>query len=678
MDNNMLNVQLDLSRGAYIISRNNGEEVVVKEINDGTKNNYDRVTMNKRRKEIESMESPSRWIPSDLLKLVDPVLYDALEEFDNKYGTKYRSAYVKAITLQVPYTGVSEMKKKRQYEKRAAGLRTAKLEKAGISIKYDLNMLGKAKGLGLMDKIQALRTANAQKTVGAEINIKQDNFVLNKIRDIGNSIAQGIGSIKAKIAERQDKARQERLLETQRRLEESIPRDENGLIDDVPELSEEELAAITSGTLEQTGVKIDIIDPLKQIPEQENPVVEQPAIQEKQPEAEHIEPVVEQPVRPEAKPIEQPEPEKIESVVKPEPKPQAPSMKKQPKKKMSRSKSIQASKKAAREAGKMKNSYADRIANKATARAIADQRKKEAAERRAEDAKKAEQDRIAREKAENEARIRQEIEAEEARLAAEEAEKAINDKKLSVRFTRKLKDAKDSIRNKVHIPNLTGKQRKIAGFLTAVALVGAIGLAVGRSNADAGERYVQPEPTATISAAMEHMQDGLSGAEDLVYRETSSPHAQEMSIKTPAKEEKGGTKVETEKSGTEAEPVKSEEDIEKEYLSSVRVGSNMKIDSGKYFASPDGTGNFGHFENFTDGVKEITMIDVITREGVIVIKDADVSLYDLKQQYPDAKFSYHFVFRHSDGRTTALGWLTENSMEQNIEMNQQQMADEGR
>lgn len=76
----------------------------------------------------------------------------------------------------------------------------------------------------------------------------------------------------------------------------------------------------------------------------------------------------------------------------------------------------------------------------------------------------------------------------------------------------------------------------------------------------------------------------------------------------------------------------------------------MKIENGKYFASPDGTGNFGLFENYTDGVKELTIIDVITKDGVIVVKDPNVSLYDLKQQYPDAKFSYHFVCRHPDGK----------------------------
>lgn len=699
MENNMLNVQLDLSRGAYIISRN-GEEVVVKEINDGTKNNYDKTNMKKRRKEIESMESASKWIPEDLLKLVDPVLYDALEEYDNQNGTKYRSAYVKAITLQVPYTGVSEMKKERQYQRRAASIRTAALERAGISLQYDINLLGKAKGLGLMDKIQALKTAKQQKTVGATVRTSQSNPIADAIKGIGNSISQSLSGIREKINERQAKALEAKLLESQRKLEESIPRDENGLIDDVPELSEEEMAAFSSEALLQTGVKIDIAEPAKPAPVVKPVVEQQPPVAEAKVEeqipvieqpAEIIPPVVDIPAKPQIPVMEapaeedkkQPEAEVVvpEQRPQPEAKKQAPEMPRQPKKKMSRSKQIQASKKAARDAGKMKNSYAERIANRAAAKTVAEQRRAEAAVRRAEEAKLAEQERIAQERAAFEAKLQQELQEEDARRAAEEADRAIqakNDKKLSVRFTRKLKNAQDSIRNKVHLPKLTTAQRTIAGFMTGVALLAALGLATGRSNADAGSRRdLPPEPTATISMTMEHAQDGLRGIEEMVYRDMGDQHAQGTSVKTPgrvhqnADEEKGGTEA-------EVEVQKSAEDIQKEYLSSVRIGSNMKIDSGKYFASPDGTGNFGRFENFTDGVKEITMIDVITNEGVIVIKDPNISLYELKQQYPDAKFSYHFVFRHSDGRTTTLGWLTENSMEQNLEMNQQQMADEGR
>lgn len=745
MENNMLRVQLDLAEGVYVISRNDGEEVI-KLIKDGTKSHYDKAAMDKRRKEIEKLEAgQSKWIPEDLLKTVDPVLYDALEEFDSKYGTQYRSAYVKAITLQIPYTGVSEMKKKRQYEKRAAGIRTEKLEKAGISMEYDLNIFG---GLGLKNNLQALKIARAQKTVGVTIKNRQTDFVKN----IGAAISTRVSSIRDKIIEQRIRKNEEKIKLAQKKVEASVPRDEHGLIDDVPELSEEELLSISSGMLEQSGQVLNIGNNAKLEPERKvgesvvidkdvttdeniatvgvaagsNPQVLDATILRTNPSikdsvmvgansstAQAGAEIVRTEMEAQSNTLEIGVNVEVAAIERASAGPKA-------KKNMSRSKSIQASKQAAREAGKLKNSYQARIQAKADARIAAAEGKQKAAIKRAEDAQKAaqeEQDRIAREREEQ---IRAEIEAEEARIAAEEAriaaEKALNDKKLSVRlsrklksvqdsiknkvhmpdmseykrkitgavtiaverakevkkeaavkFTRTLRNAQDSIKNKVHVPNLTGPQRTIAGVVAAVALVGAIGLGVAatQANADASSR-IPVTPTAPIAEAVESIKPELGDIDKFVNigdlgHKTNTIGAQETGEKTP-----------------EVKPEKSKEEQQKEYLSSIKVGSKMKIESGKYFASPDGTGNYGHFENYTDGVKEITIIDVITRDGVIVVKDPNVSLYELKQQYPEAKFSYHFVFRHSDGRTTTLGWLTENSMEQNIEIDNPQQIDEGR
>lgn len=747
MENNMLRVQLDLAEGVYVISRNDGEEVI-KLIKDGTKSHYDKAAMDKRRKEIEKLEGgQSKWIPEDLLKTVDPVLYDALEEFDNKYGTQYRSAYVKAITLQIPYTGVSEMKKKRQYEKRAAGIRTEKLEKAGISMEYDLNIFG---GLGLKNNLQALKIARAQKTVGVTIKNRQTDFVKN----IGAAISTRINSIRDKVVEQRIRRNEEKIKLAQKKVEASVPRDEHGLIDDVPELSEEELLSISSGMLEQTGQVLNIGNSAKLEPERKvkigenitdkdviidenietarvvpgsNPQVLDATILRTNPSikdsvmvgansstAQAGAEIVRTEMEAQSNTLEVGVNVEVAAIERASAGPKA-------KKNMSRSKSIQASKQAAREAGKLKNSYQARIQAKADARIAAAEGKQKAAIKRAEDAQKAaqeEQDRIAREREEQ---IRAEIEAEEARIAAEEAriaaEKALNDKKLSVRlsrklksvqdsiknkvhmpdmseykrkitgavtiaverakevkkeaavkFTRTLRNAQDSIKNKVHVPKLTGPQRTIVGAVAAVALVGAIGLGIAatQTNADASAR-TPVTPTAPIVEAMESAKSELGDTInkfvdiDNLEHKINTNGAQETGEKTP-----------------EVKPEKSKEEQQKEYLSSIKVGSNMKIESGKYFASPDGTGNYGHFENYTDGVKQITIIDVITRDGVIVVTDPDVSLYDLKQQYPEARFAYHLVCRHSDGRTTTLGWLTENSMEQNIEIDNPQQINEGR
>ena len=742
MENNMLKVQLNLAEGVYVISRNDGKEEVIKSIKDGAKNNYNKANMNNRRREIEKLEGgQSKWIPSDLLNLVDPVLYDALEEFDMKYGTQYRSGYVKSITKQIPRVGMSEFRsKKRQYQERALKERTDDLREAGISIEYDVNFFGN--GLSLMDNIRALRMAKAQKTVGATVKNKQKDFIVDKITDVRTAITQGISNIRTKMAERKARLAQKKLVDY-------TPRDENGLIDDVPELSEEDLKAISSATLEQTGQVLNLGNDLKQ---EVGPAVEADILID----GENIVPVGKNPsLREET--AESPNPSIRENIVVgkngvaaqvgkssmhtesgeqnnasvdeirvEEPvvvsarvgEPKA-------KKTISRSKAIQASKQAARDAGKLKNSYQARIQAKADSKKAADEGKQKAAAKREEEAKKAAE--AAKLQAERQAidkaiRIQHKKNQEKAKRPAEEAARALNEKKLStrlsrklksvqdsirnkvhmpdmneygrkitgavtlanenikkikeqavVRFTRTLKDAQDSIKNKVHIPNLTGQQKAIAGIAAAFALTAAIGVGVAatQASADASAR-VPTNPTAPIVESIESTRPELSEAEELVYKQDFGDK------KDTTASTMGGIQQGTTQNNNAAKQEKSEEEQQKEYLSSIKVGSNMKIDSGKYFASPDGTGVFGHFENYQDGVKEITIIGITTNEGYKVIKDSNVSLYELKQQYPNAKFSYHFVFRHSDGRTTTLGWLTENSMEQNIQMENIEQADEGR
>ena len=80
----MLNVNIDLIRGAYILSRNNGEEVVIKAINENGTKSYKSKEMKKRREEI--VEGIT-YVANDRKREIDPVLYDALKEFDTLYGT---------------------------------------------------------------------------------------------------------------------------------------------------------------------------------------------------------------------------------------------------------------------------------------------------------------------------------------------------------------------------------------------------------------------------------------------------------------------------------------------------------------------------------------------------------------------------------------------------------------
>ena len=97
----------------------------------------------------------------------------------------------------------------------------------------------------------------------------------------------------------------------------------------------------------------------------------------------------------------------------------------------------------------------------------------------------------------------------------------------------------------------------------------------------------------------------------------------------------------------------------------------MTIDKGVYFETPEGTGNCGSFENHAGEAKIISQIGIATDDGYISVTTDDVTLLELKEKYPDAKFSYHIV----DEKGHILGWLTSESLQENLLENQQQVDD---
>lgn len=99
-------------------------------------------------------------------------------------------------------------------------------------------------------------------------------------------------------------------------------------------------------------------------------------------------------------------------------------------------------------------------------------------------------------------------------------------------------------------------------------------------------------------------------------------------------------------------------DLEKERLSKIKVGSRFKIDSGKYFEKATGEGESGSFEKQDKSPRVMSLIKITTKNGNnILIQNDDKNLYQLKSQYPKAKFSYHFT----DTKGNAYGWVTKDS-----------------
>ena len=84
----------------------------------------------------------------------------------------------------------------------------------------------------------------------------------------------------------------------------------------------------------------------------------------------------------------------------------------------------------------------------------------------------------------------------------------------------------------------------------------------------------------------------------------------------------------------------------------------MSVNAGMFFENPDSTGDYGYFEDYCDVAKIISKIAIYSPElGYVESLDENITVYDLKQQYPDAEFSYYF----KDENGNDLGWLTNKS-----------------
>lgn len=774
--NDILTVRVDLENGEYILSRYDGQQSLVKSINDGEKNSYDKAYVTKRRKEIIG----NGYVPTEKEKQIDVGLYDALIEFDKKYETEYAPKYIDITTEQIPYKGLSE--KKRDYKIRVSTHKMAEFIQAKMTIDYDLNIFKAAKNLSLRDRFQIFRQAFAQKLNGVQVNVNKPQKTITEPL-LGPS--QEEAEIKEIIQSIRDNRKQtfknsEEINTMEDSAEETVeqesfenqPTEKNGFkaeqftepeieeqkIDEKPnaeqidiEENKEYLSSIKIGTAmqidsgkyyqsaDESGMygyfeklqgmkteisKIVIIDGQNQLIKA-NKDENLYDLKRKYPEAKFSYHFI---IRAEdnsekvlgwttdiskAKIIERENAEEqlTSQITEEKADNTKPQQEQKPKKTVSRAKSRQASKKAAREAKKLKNIY--QAKQKDTVKPVKTQEQIQAevrARKQAKAQKNAEAMRLAREQAAEQKRLKEEQQrAEQERIAKEEQAK--KDAKFSSRvkriilgkkdaegqeehivkrFTRKLKDQKDSIRNKIHIPKAT--KRTIVGAVGTVCVVAALGLGIASLNSNGNSKVEMNQPA--IESTYEVSAETKSPEEVQSPDETDYEEAIKQTIRFEENDQKQtGTEEETIQ-GIEENTEKSEETVEenteieneeaivtdssKEYLSSVKVGATMNIESGKYFECPDGTGNYGYFENQQNGKKEISIIGITTNKGYFSTTDQNMSLYELKEMYPDAKFSYHFVCRYEDGSTKTLGWLTENSLEQNIDNTRQSSVDEGR
>ena len=228
-----------------------------------------------------------------------------------------------------------------------------------------------------------------------------------------------------------------------------------------------------------------------------------------------------------------------------------------------------------------------------------------------------------------------------------------------IRFTRNLKDKNDSIKNKMYKRRSSAKKRVIVGIvgLAAMMLLGGSRTTSSQNNRSENAPIIVAEETNALNTKnvenkIEYEIEETEPIEEIEIEQNEELEEIETEKnKLEEFEEEKNEKVEQSK--TEESEAESASTLDK-----IKVGVRMNIDMGQYWESPDGTGRFGNFAKHNEHGLILSQIDVFLQNGEckVIKNDNNISLKELKQEYPDADFAYGF----SDLEGHQLGFLTQN------------------
>ncbi len=113
------------------------------------------------------------------------------------------------------------------------------------------------------------------------------------------------------------------------------------------------------------------------------------------------------------------------------------------------------------------------------------------------------------------------------------------------------------------------------------------------------------------------------------------------------------------------------EETKKRDFSQIKIGSRVTINNGNFFETATGEGKSGSFEKQDKGPRVLSLINIVTKNGnnILIQNGDDRNLYELKNRYPNAKFSYHFTDVHGN----AYGWVTKDSFASNLKRDKEQV-----
>lgn len=616
MENNIKKLKINLLDGEYIFD--DGNEV--------------------RRIEIDSYPGKEQILKSEIMKEYDFSrevaskvkfdLYECLQEYDYEMGTNYTTKYLNVIAKEIPKQSGESIK---EYRKREMQLRKELLEKAGIT-----GVTGIEDKVSLLDRVKRMIPKRKQ---------KRDDIDLAEHEEKDTESKQ-------KIFVENDTAESEQ-------VQPEVKQDEE--IDEHEDKYKGLDSVIFAG---------DDSDKSEQEQSEDEQDEKNQSVSYEEPTEEVIEG---------AKTTEDTKP----AVSK-------------PKKAISRRQSIQASKRALRESRKMKNRYKQKISEDAERKAkiYKAQREREGIDvigikdTSTKRGKKSKTGSLANKKGRKldvmEMRNGTILGVDENRPSAIVKTFVIETpKKESVvkRYTRKLKDRADSIRNKVCSDREKLAKVALGGVIGAIALAGVATIVPKFiSIIPLDEEYTSETEIQAFDIDEEFTFSESEKKDNKVFSEAiSRTHADYESILKNKQKEKNNFvsyKEDNRDTNKEKETIDKKDEVDEKdasttYLESIRVGSRMAIDKGVYFETPEGTGKCGSFENHAGETKIISQIGIATDDGYISITTDDVNLLELKQKYPDAKFSYHIV----DEKEHVLGWLTSESLQENLLESQQQVDD---
>lgn len=208
--------------------------------------------------------------------------------------------------------------------------------------------------------------------------------------------------------------------------------------------------------------------------------------------------------------------------------------------------------------------------------------------------------------------------------------------------------------------NIDKKKAKSYFGRTVVAGIAALSLMGGifKNNSNS---YEQPSKQSNI----EYTMDTNSEAQDLasIKRQEFRKNQSQQDARKKFRDSLQSTNTQEQVENTESQIQETTEKVEENSIMQQindLLNNEWEITEGRYYSSPDGTGNSGKFENHQGTVK-VDMVNLLDENGR---KICTISLEDLGTLPEDIKEQVKSFQYHMSNENTTLGWNTDKQLDE--------------